>query len=255
MESVKNISGVYKITNIVNNKCYIGSAICIKSRFRDHHRNLKNNKANHKFQNAWNKYGESSFIFEVLLYCEKEFLLIREQEMINLYQSATNKGYNISPTAGSSLGVKRSEEYKEKQRELKKGFTHTEEAKKKIRDASKGNTNTKGMVWSEEQKKRQSERLKGHKGRITPISQEQKDKQSKALKGTPRSEETKRKISESHKGLGHTPETKAKLSALAKKQWEINPEMFPQYFGKPHSEETKQKIRDSLQRIKLKKVV
>ena len=50
-------SGIYCIINNVNNKIYIGQALNLKKRFKEHKRTLKNNThANEYLQNAYNKY-------------------------------------------------------------------------------------------------------------------------------------------------------------------------------------------------------
>ena len=63
----KNISGIYEITNLINNKIYIGSSINIKKRWKDHILLLKNQKhINVHLLNAWNKYGEENFSFSII---------------------------------------------------------------------------------------------------------------------------------------------------------------------------------------------
>lgn len=60
-------SGIYKITCRPNNKIYIGSAINIRIRWNRHINELKMNKhVNPILQNAYNKYGLNSFIFEII---------------------------------------------------------------------------------------------------------------------------------------------------------------------------------------------
>lgn len=64
-------SGIYSITNVLNKKIYIGSAVNIKKRWSDHrYCFLKNKHHNSHFQSAWNLYGESNFKFEVIEYCD-----------------------------------------------------------------------------------------------------------------------------------------------------------------------------------------
>jgi len=54
-----NVSGIYKIINLKNNKIYIGSSICIIKRWYHHKYHLiNNNHSNCYLQNAWNKYGQ-----------------------------------------------------------------------------------------------------------------------------------------------------------------------------------------------------
>lgn len=111
--------GVYKISNIINDKVYIGSSKNVHTRLRTHRRELKNNVHHSRYlQRAFNKYGAANFLFEVIEYIKDENNLIpREQDYIDLFLSyIEDKGYNMEPIAGSSKGVKRSDEFKAKLR-------------------------------------------------------------------------------------------------------------------------------------------
>jgi group I intron endonuclease len=102
-----NKSGIYKIENLINGKCYIGSASNFSKRWRNHKCLLSNNKHHSiHLQRAWNKYGQQNFKFEILLCCEKEELIEKEQIHINMIEPE----YNICLIAGNSLGSKRSKE-------------------------------------------------------------------------------------------------------------------------------------------------
>ena len=58
--------GIYKITNIINNKVYVGSAVNVTYRFKTHKRLLKQNKHfNTHLQSSYNKYGKDNFKFEM----------------------------------------------------------------------------------------------------------------------------------------------------------------------------------------------
>lgn len=129
-----NNCGIYKITNTVTRKFYIGSAVNIKRRWACHRCLLSaNTHYNRHLQNSWNKHGEDSFTFEVLEYCGKERLIEREQFYIDNEKPA----YNISPTAGNILGVKFTDETKRKRSEAKKGEVKSDETKRKISEAMK----------------------------------------------------------------------------------------------------------------------
>ena len=91
--------GVYKITNLVNSKVYIGhtKAGFIK-RFESHYYKLKTGKhlGYRHLQDAVNKYGIKNFQFSIIEICKEEDCLKREEYWIEQYD-ATNreKGYNI----------------------------------------------------------------------------------------------------------------------------------------------------------------
>jgi len=111
--------GIYTIINIVNGRFYIGSACSFNRRWAAHkHLLCKGTHHSLYLQNAWNKYGEESFYFGILEPVEdKEDLIAREQYWMDLL----GPQYNICPTAGSLLGVKHTEEFKQKVSEALKG--------------------------------------------------------------------------------------------------------------------------------------
>jgi excinuclease UvrABC nuclease subunit len=203
---MNKFTGIYKIINNLTNEFYIGSAVNFDKRWKEHKRRL--NKGTHHspiLQNAWVKYGEFSFSFIIILYCERDNLLLYEQRAINVYKPK----YNISPTAGSTLGAK-----------------HSLETKQKISNILIGNTYRKGKPSTETVKKQTSERLRGNTHR----------------RGKPNSEETRKKISEANKGKPspmtgkiHTREAKKKISKA----------LLGKPMTKPVSDETKAKMRAS----------
>jgi hypothetical protein len=111
-----NQKGVYQIKNKENNKVYIGStSIKFSNRLRNHIRELVENRHHSiHLQNSFNK--EKNFEkFEILILeiCESGKCLESEQKWIDLYQSHNQKfGYNISPTAGSCFGIKKTKDEK-----------------------------------------------------------------------------------------------------------------------------------------------
>ena len=186
------IIGIYKITNLVNKKIYIGSSIDIKARWANHKSQLK--KGTHKsphLQSAWNKYGEENFEFEIIEHVllpsywpreeRNEKLLIREQFHLDNSRCLEREfGYNTRPRADRKL---HSEETKERMRKPKpEGFgdarrgeknsfygkKHSEETKEKIRRIQTGRPHPE--KWRE----KSSETLKGRK-----FSEEHKENLSK----------------------------------------------------------------------------
>ena len=136
------IHAIYAIENFINNKIYIGSAINVKSRFRQHRSDLNLNKHyNSLLQRAWNKYGERSFKFIILEEVKNQKdLVIREQYWINRFSSNERiLGYNIREIAASNLGTVRSAETRAKisasKKGRRKGIPHSEERKKNIKAA------------------------------------------------------------------------------------------------------------------------
>lgn len=164
------VSGIYQIVNLVNGKKYVGSAVNLNSRKRTHFSNLRLNKhCNNHLQNAWNKYEENNFKFEVIEYVENKIKLIeKEQYWIDKLNVCNDKfGYNIAPKAGSQLGFKHSEKTLKKFLKRNNGWYgkhHTEKTKIKISKANKGRIKSKeeklkislghkGLIMSEEHKK------------------------------------------------------------------------------------------------------
>ena len=90
---------VYKITNKINNKCYIGSTIRGEKRWKEHincSQNPHDKKYNYPLYQAFRKYGVNNFSFEVLKddFDSAQEMQSFEKEMILLFESHTSKGYN-----------------------------------------------------------------------------------------------------------------------------------------------------------------
>lgn len=93
------IKAIYKITNKINGKIYIGQSIRPKTRWWEHCQSAKNQRDNYPIHQAIYKYGEENFTFEILEWTANYD--DREAELIGYYNSITPNGYNVM-TGGPS---------------------------------------------------------------------------------------------------------------------------------------------------------
>lgn len=93
------ISGIYCITNLINNKKYVGLSSNILRRWGEHKRipfNESSKEYNYPLYRAIRKYGLENFNFEILeRNLDDKQLKEREAYWINYYDSVHN-GYNIT---------------------------------------------------------------------------------------------------------------------------------------------------------------
>lgn len=118
-------SGCYVIRNIENNKIYVGSSKDFAIRKGKHWEQLRGGVHHSRYlQRAWDKYGETKFVWEIIEYSTvhydpmrrkdgttysndyKEMLVAREQYFMDLLKPA----YNMNPIARSRLGTRHSPE-------------------------------------------------------------------------------------------------------------------------------------------------
>lgn len=178
------VSGIYKITNTVNGKVYVGSAVNVQRRWFEHKNHLQNQKHHSQhLQRAWNSYGESVFAFELIESVNKEDLIQREQHWMDLLRAFGKHGYNVSPKAGSSLGIKRSDETRRRISQSKHG----------------------SIPWNTGQK-------------TGPQSPELVKRRIAPLVGTSRPDEVKKAISETKRARGQKVSAQAMANSAAKRK-------------------------------------
>lgn len=137
------ICGIYKITNKINNKSYIGQSVNISKRWKAH-LYYKKNKKNHPLYDSMNKYGLENFKFEVIEECSISYLNIKEIYYIEKYKSFIS-GFNLE--AGGQANKTTSMETRLKQSKAKIGKKLSTETRKKMSESAKV------KVFSEEHKK------------------------------------------------------------------------------------------------------
>ena len=90
--------GIYKITNLINGKCYIGQSVHIERRFSEHCRPSSTSV----IAKAIQKYGKENFSFKVLEECDLESLNYKEQYWIKHFNSLIPNGYNVTEDTEST---------------------------------------------------------------------------------------------------------------------------------------------------------
>jgi group I intron endonuclease len=147
-------SAIYAIVNNVTRDMYVGSSVGVNRRWSAH-RNLLTKKChyNSRLQRAYDKYGSSSFDWEIIQFVDdKSQLIAREQFWMNFFAPV----YNGRPVANSPLGTKASIETRAKMSVAAKKRGFSDEHKLNISKAKKGVS-----VMSDSQKKHLSDVNKG----------------------------------------------------------------------------------------------
>jgi len=121
-----DIYTIYKVTNIVNNKVYIGFDSRWPQRQKDHKKvsfNSNSKDYNLYFHRAIRKYGKENFIWEIIYQSKDGYhtLNIMEPYFIKEYDSFSKNGYNLSNGGRGTLGFKHSDETKENWSKTRKG--------------------------------------------------------------------------------------------------------------------------------------
>lgn len=113
--SLKMGGVIYKVTNLINGKCYIGQTIRSFSRRKSSHLNSALRKSDKMiFHSAIRKYGVENFKWEILEECRtKDSLNRREREYIKELKTHVPLGYNLNNGGNSVEGLGQSTYQKE----------------------------------------------------------------------------------------------------------------------------------------------
>lgn len=135
---------VYKLTNKVNGKIYIGKSKDYLKRFKIHIKIAKGGKEKYprKYQAihaAIKKYGKINFILELLyeVNSEKESFDL-EREIITFNKVNKIPSYNLSDGGEGNSGWKHSVVSKQKMSDVRRGKSHSEDHCKSLSEAQKG---------------------------------------------------------------------------------------------------------------------
>ena len=210
---------VYKITNTINNKAYIGISVHepTQGRIKEH----LAGRGNRIIANAVKKYGKDAFTYEILeANVFDEFLPDLEVAYIANYNTVAPHGYNLD--SGGSHAIP-SESTRRKMSKAQTGRIISEETRRKISEANKNPSEEtrrklseagKRKTFSAETRRKLSEAAKGQKN---PNFGKKGEKSPNF--GKKHSDETRRKISEAQIGKkvkSPSEETRRKISRSIK---------------------------------------
>ena len=226
---------VYKITNLLNGKVYVGQTVrTLEARIDQHKRRTKS-----AISQAIGKYGWENFKVEVLEECEtQEELNEREKFWIKFFDCIAPKGYNLNEGGRggkvSEIAKKHMSESQqvrfsnpaehEKLSKAQKKYFSKLEARQKMSEAKKNPSPEARANMSAAQKRRFSNpEARAKKSAETKKYYEEHPEAREYLsnlnKGKKQSAETIAKKSASLKGHPTSAETRAKISAAHKARW------------------------------------
>ncbi len=104
----KKVCGIYKITNKINGKSYIGQSTNIFYRWKQHKNNIHKKGFDYALYHAFRKYGLENFSWEIIEICTKDKLDELERHYIEYFNTYVNlenaKGYNMTLGGIGGLG-------------------------------------------------------------------------------------------------------------------------------------------------------
>jgi hypothetical protein len=225
---------IYKITNKINGKIYIGQTTwSLQIRWRNHR--SSSSKCSALYEDI-KKYGRENFILEEICKCySRKQLDSGEKYYIKFFNSRVPFGYNRTE-GGDGFRGKHTEESKKKIALAHTGKKHTKESKNKMSGSNKisqntpeakknksisatGNTRALGYKHTEDAKFRMS---KSREGNTNALGYKWTEEARKQFSDTwnNKSDEEKRVINkkkgDGHRGFRHTKESKNKMSVAKK---------------------------------------
>lgn len=155
---------IYKVTNLINGKVYIGQTVKTLERRKSTHIACAKRGSGIYLHRAIRKYGINNFKWQVICICSNIDFLNEQEQYYIVYYSSFNNGYNLTTGGGGMAGFKLSEGSKKKmsatriELELSKGEnnpmygkrgedsshygkSHSDETKEKMSKASSGKNN------------------------------------------------------------------------------------------------------------------
>lgn len=182
------VSGIYRITNTVNGKIYVGLSVNIHQRWREHRKMLaRGTHSNPHLQSSWQMYGRDAFVIDILqVEPDRERRSLLEKHFIALMRSNDPAlGYNLS--TGGDGDYLRSADTRARMSAAAKGKVRSPETRARISAAKQGQG--KGRIKSpreiENLKKAHAKRAEDPNGYAFHRSEEWLKSMSERRKGVP----------------------------------------------------------------------
>lgn len=208
---------IYKITNTVNDKVYIGQTKDLSARWYKHEYNARSGRHGHLYD-AMRKHGIDKFTIEIIEECFDDVVDDRERYWIAFYNS-TDRSLGYNKTYGGQNAS------------TWDFLDNRDESSKKLSES------LRGKIVSFDTRKRMSEAFKGR-----VISEEQRKKISETLKEGYRSGRIKKNPPphQDRTGVHHTDEAKAKMS-----RWRTG-KTYDEIYGDDKANSLKSMRRDAM---------
>lgn len=146
---------IYKVENKINHKIYIGQTVKTLEKRRDEHYKSVKRGSSFKFHNALRKYNSSVFKWSIIEYVKnKKDLKNRESYWIEYYKSYEN-GYNLTKGDSNPMNFQPSKQHHD-------NIMKSKEVRDKISNSMKKRI-AEGKFFTEEHRRKISEKLKGNK--------------------------------------------------------------------------------------------
>jgi group I intron endonuclease len=177
---------LYRITNQLSGKVYIGQTNDPDYRWYQHRSYAKGNKHKQYIHRAMSKHGIENFVFDVIAGCRSQEDTDETESLFIIQYNSRNKEFGYNLMVGGSHGG------------------HSEETKQKQREATINQIATKGHPAA---------------GRV--VTEEEKELHRKIRLENPieYTPEIRKNMSEAHLGIKDSEETKQRKSEKAKAAW------------------------------------
>ena len=242
-DTVKKVRGIYKVTNKINGKVYIGQSVDIGRRWHQH----MTAEDDIYFHKAIQKYGVENFEWEVIEQCKKKDLDEREIYWIEYYDSFNN-GYNCTKGGGGCNGAPLHQCSGEANSNWKGGISLDPEYSKQWYEVNKEKMKEKMKKYYKTNKEKRKEQMKeyskANKDKIKEYDkqyyEENKEKRKQQMKEHYETNKEKRKE--------YYEVNKEKIKEKKKEYYEVNKEKIKQQmkeynkqYYEAHKEELKEK--------------